>query len=116
MEEYFIFLKIQDGRRLSKIEFLHNFGSQITFWICKWIPFIRFDKKFHFSQNPRWPPAVKKVKNLRRVTFSIFSWNPTFNMFFLYEGGKSPADKFALKNAEFCLVSKTVKYVFVRIF
>ena len=34
----------------------------------------------------------------------------------LYEGGKSPADKFALKNAEFCLVSKAVKYVFVRIF
>ena len=37
-------------------------------------------------------------------------------MFFLYEGGKSPADKLILKNAEFCLVSKTVKYVFVRNF
>ena len=37
-------------------------------------------------------------------------------MFFLYEGGKSSMDKFTLKNAEFCLVSKTVKYVLVQIF
>ena len=37
-------------------------------------------------------------------------------MFFLYEGGKNPANKFALKNLEFCLVFKTVKYVFVQIF
>ena len=60
--------------------------------------------------------AAGGQKFATRYTFSIFSWNPTFNIFFLYEGGKSPADKFALKNAEFCLVSKTVKYVFVRIF
>ena len=60
--------------------------------------------------------AAGGQKFATRYTFSIFSWNPTFNIFFLYEGGKSLMDKFALKNAEFCLVSKTVKYVFVQIF
>ena len=60
--------------------------------------------------------AAGGQKFATRHTFSIFSWNPTFNIIFLYEGDKSPADKFALKNAEFCLVSKTVKYVFVRNF
>ena len=42
VEEFFIFLKIQDGRRRSKIEFRHNFGSKFTFRLGKWIPFIRF--------------------------------------------------------------------------
>ena len=60
--------------------------------------------------------AAGGQKFATRHTFSIFSWNPTFNIIFLYEGDKSPADKFALKNAEFCLVSKTVKYVLVQIF
>ena len=31
VEEFFIFLKIHDGRRRSKIEFRHNFGSKFTF-------------------------------------------------------------------------------------
>ena len=66
------------------------------------------------SKNEFRPAGGQKFAT--RYTFSMFSWNPTFNIFFLYEGGKSPADKFALKNAEFCLVSKTFKYVFVRIF
>ena len=42
VEEFFIFLKIQDGRWRSKIEFRHNFGSKFTFRLGKWIPFIRF--------------------------------------------------------------------------
>ena len=41
-EEFFFFLKIQDSRRRSKIEFRHNFGSKFTFQLGKWIPFIRF--------------------------------------------------------------------------
>ena len=42
VEEFFIFIKIQDGCRRSKIEFRHNFGSKITFRLGKWIPLIRF--------------------------------------------------------------------------
>jgi hypothetical protein len=41
-EEFFIFLKIQDGRWRSKIEFRHYLGSKFTFRLGKWIPFIRF--------------------------------------------------------------------------
>ena len=42
VEEFVIFIKIQDGCRRSKIEFRHNFGSKITFRLGKWIPLIRF--------------------------------------------------------------------------
>ena len=47
-EEFFIFLKIQDGRRRSKK-------------IC--------------------PSLGANVTNEARYTFSMFSWNPTFNIF-----------------------------------
>ena len=61
--------------------------------------------------------AGQKGQKLATGYFFNFFMEPNFqHVFFLYEGGKSHADKFALKNAEFCLVSKTVKYVFVRIF
>ena len=35
VEAFFIFLKIQDGRHLSKIEFRHNIGLKITFLLGK---------------------------------------------------------------------------------
>ena len=41
-EEFFIFLKIQDGRRRSKVQNRPNFTPQITFWLIIWIWFIRF--------------------------------------------------------------------------
>ena len=41
-EEFFIFLKIQDGRRLSKVQNRPNFTPQIKFWLIIWIWFIRF--------------------------------------------------------------------------
>ena len=42
VEEFFIFLKIQDGRRRSKIEFRHNFCSKFTFRLGICIRFIGF--------------------------------------------------------------------------
>ena len=71
-EEFFIFLKIQDGRRRSKIcdaSYFFNFFMESNF-------------QHYFSL---W----RRQKSCGQVCF---------------------------KNAEFCLVSKTVKYVFVRIF
>ena len=41
-EEFFIFLKIQDGRRLSQVQNRPNFTPQIKFWLIIWIWFIRF--------------------------------------------------------------------------
>ena len=41
-EEFFIFIKIQDGCWRSKIEFRQNFSSKITFWLGKWILVIQF--------------------------------------------------------------------------
>ena len=52
-EEFFIVLKIQDGRRQSKIcdaSSMNCFAAagegKITFWLGIWIPFIRFGQKF----------------------------------------------------------------------
>ena len=39
-EEFFIFLKIQDGRRRSKVQKRSNLTPQITFWLRIWIRFI----------------------------------------------------------------------------
>ena len=107
-----------------------EYCSPSVFFAITWIRFIGFiqnlawtyyltlgtslRKNFSFFSKSKMAAGGQKFAT--RHTFSIFSWNPTFNIIFLYEGDKSPADKFALKNAEFCLVSKTVKYVFVRIF
>ena len=83
-EEFFIFLKIQDGRRWSKIDFRQNFGSKITFWLGKWISFIRFGQNlagtyyslgtsprnnFDLSQNLRWLPRPP----LRQITKSVIT-------------------------------------------
>ena len=67
MEDFFNFLKIQDGRRRSKIEFRYNFGSKFTFRLGKWIPFIRFGIIFVLSQNPRWPPRPPLRQNIKSV-------------------------------------------------
>ena len=42
VEEFFIFLKIQDGRRRSNVQNRPNFTPQITFRLIIWIRFIRF--------------------------------------------------------------------------
>ena len=53
VEDFFIFLKFQDGRRRSKFDFRQNFGSKITFWLGKWIPFIRFGQNLAGSSEVR---------------------------------------------------------------
>ena len=45
-DEFFIFLKIQDGRRRSKDQNRPNFTPQITFLLIIWIRFIRFGPNF----------------------------------------------------------------------
>ena len=48
VEEFFIFLKIQDGRLRSKVQNRPNLSLQITFWLGIWIRFIGF------RQNLAW--------------------------------------------------------------
>ena len=77
VEEFFIFLKIQDGRWRSKIEFRHNFGSKFTFRLGKWIPFIRFGQNLagrYYStlgtslRNNFWPIAKSKMAAAAAIT------------------------------------------------
>ena len=43
LRKNFGFLRIQDGRRWSKVQNRPNFTPQITFWLIIWIRFIRFE-------------------------------------------------------------------------
>ena len=65
-EEFFIFLKIQDGRRRSKVQNRPNFTPQITFWLIIWIWFIRF------GQYLAWTYHLTLETSLRK-NFSFFS-------------------------------------------
>ena len=86
-EEFFIFLKIQDGRRRPKVQNRPNFTPQITFFAITWIRFIGF------RQNLAWTYYLTLGTSLRK-NFSFFSKSKmaaggqkfatryTFSMFF----------------------------------
>ena len=65
-EEFFIFLKIQDGRRRSKVKNWPNLTPQITFRLIIWLPFVRF------GQNLVWTFYLTLETCLRK-NFSFFS-------------------------------------------
>ena len=64
--EFFIFLKIQDGRLRSKVQNRPNLTLQITFRLGIWIRFIGF------RQNLAWTYYLNQGTSLRK-NFSFFA-------------------------------------------
>jgi len=83
MEEFFIFLKIQDGRLRSKVQNGPNLTLQITFRLGIWIRFIGFRQNLAWThyltlgtslwKNFSFYSKSKKAASARKLNFGKFS-------------------------------------------